>query len=66
MSHVAEAAPAAAGDARAHGGRWAPIAAGATVALVRAGRAGARAYDLEAEIEGIERLSEAPAGAPGE
>jgi hypothetical protein len=44
---------------------WAPVAAGATCALVRAGRAGARTHDLEAEIEDLERLSSTLARTPG-
>jgi hypothetical protein len=44
---------------------WSPVAAGATCALVRAGRAGTRTHDLEAEIEDLERLSETLARTPG-
>jgi hypothetical protein len=43
---------------------WAPMAAGATCALVRASRAGARTDDLEAEIADLERLSDALARTP--
>jgi hypothetical protein len=35
------------------------VAVGATYALLHAGRAGSRGYDLEAEIAGLEQLSEA-------
>lgn len=44
---------------------WAPMAAGATCALVRAGRAGARTHDIEAEIEDLKRLSDTLARTPG-
>jgi len=43
---------------------WTSVAVGATYALIHAGRAGARAYDLEAEIAGLEQLSEALARSP--
>jgi len=49
------------GDNAAGAGRgvaWTTVAVGATYALLHAGRAGSRAYDLEAEIAGLERLSE--------
>jgi hypothetical protein len=54
-------------DDRASGSRtaaWTCVAAGATYALFLAGRAGARAHEIEAEIAGIERLSEALSRSP--
>jgi hypothetical protein len=43
---------------------WTSMAAGATCAIFLAGRAGGRAHELEAEIAGIERLSQTLARAP--
>lgn len=45
---------------------WVPMAAGATYALVRAGRVESRMRDLEMEIAGIERLATMLARASGQ
>ncbi|MFT3765490.1 MAG: hypothetical protein QM820_08250 [Minicystis sp.] len=49
---------------KSHTAAWTCVAAGATYALLLAGRAGGRAHELEAEIAGIERLSEMVARSP--